>query len=415
MPHNPGFLGVCFGDVITANSPSSAIAHSSNWKAVLWHEFCHVITLNMTHNKMPRWLSEGISVFEELERDPSWGQHMNADYRQRILRGSMTPIDELSGAFLNANTDQDMQFAYYQSSLVVAFIVEQHGHEALRQTLHELGLGTPINQALATHTKALDLLDAEFRQWASQRAKDLAPTLNWDEPDPDIVRGQAIETLLKATPNNYYHLMSAAREFAAKQDWAKVVEITDTLIEAYPEHRGLDGSLYLGSRAHAALGHLDREWELLKALCQIDGDIPDAYQRLMEIAASRQDWDSVATAARKFLAVNPLTPKPYQSLATALEALQEIEGAIDARQTLIKLNPLDPAKAHYDLARLLKSTSPEASRKHTLLALEEAPRYQEAQKLLLDLVGKGAQGLSAPNQQKSSPLPQQDSTIEPEA
>ena len=415
MPHNPGFLGVCFGDVITANSPSSAIAHSSNWKAVLWHEFCHVITLNMTHNKMPRWLSEGISVFEELERDPSWGQHMNADYRQRILRGSMTPIDELSGAFLNANTDQDMQFAYYQSSLVVAFIVEQHGHEALRQTLHELGLGTPINQALATHTKALDLLDAEFRQWASQRAKDLAPTLNWDEPDPDIVRGQAIETLLKATPNNYYHLMSAAREFAAKQDWAKVVEITDTLIEAYPEHRGLDGSLYLGSRAHAALGHLDREWELLKALCQIDGDIPDAYQRLMELAASRQDWDSVATAARKFLAVNPLTPKPYQSLAIALEALQEIEGAIDARQTLIKLNPLDPAKAHYDLARLLKSTSPEASRKHTLLALEEAPRYQEAQKLLLDLVGKGAQGLSAPNQQKSSPLPQQDSTIEPEA
>jgi tetratricopeptide (TPR) repeat protein len=217
MPHNPGFLGVCFGDVITANSPSSAIAHSSNWKAVLWHEFCHVITLNMTHNKMPRWLSEGISVFEELERDPSWGQHMNADYRQRILRGSMTPIDELSGAFLNANTDQDMQFAYYQSSLVVAFIVEQHGHEALRQILHELGLGTPINQALATHTKALDLLDAEFRLWASQRAKDLAPTLNWDEPDPDIVRGQAIETLLKATPNNYYHLMSAAREFAAKQ------------------------------------------------------------------------------------------------------------------------------------------------------------------------------------------------------
>ncbi|NBQ23625.1 MAG: hypothetical protein EBU26_05065 [Verrucomicrobia bacterium] len=63
----------------------------------------------------------------------------------------------------------------------------------------------------------------------------------------------------------------------------------------------------------------------------------------------------------------------------------------------------------------MKSTSPEASRKHTLLALEEAPRYQEAQKLLLDLVGKGAQGQSAPNQQKSSPLPQQDSTIEPEA
>ncbi|MFN9984038.1 MAG: hypothetical protein ACK52S_00670, partial [Pirellula sp.] len=63
MPGGQGFLGVCFGRLITANSPS-ALQVDSNWKSVLWHEYCHVVTLQKTKNKMPRWLSEGISVYE---------------------------------------------------------------------------------------------------------------------------------------------------------------------------------------------------------------------------------------------------------------------------------------------------------------------------------------------------------------
>ncbi|HMJ66982.1 MAG TPA: tetratricopeptide repeat protein, partial [Candidatus Binatia bacterium] len=34
MPHNPGFLGVCFGPVVTANSPASQGGHEANWQAV---------------------------------------------------------------------------------------------------------------------------------------------------------------------------------------------------------------------------------------------------------------------------------------------------------------------------------------------------------------------------------------------
>ena len=76
LPGGAGFLGVCFGGVITANSPASQGASPSNWEAVLWHEFCHVVTLHKTRNKMPRWLSEGISVYEERQAEPAWGQSM---------------------------------------------------------------------------------------------------------------------------------------------------------------------------------------------------------------------------------------------------------------------------------------------------------------------------------------------------
>jgi len=119
VPDVAGFLGVCFGKVITANSPASQRESPNNWESVLWHEFCHVITLQMTHNKMPRWLSEGISVYEERLRDVRWGQHMTPGFRNRILQGNVTPVSQLSSAFLNAKSGDDLSFAYYESSMVV--------------------------------------------------------------------------------------------------------------------------------------------------------------------------------------------------------------------------------------------------------------------------------------------------------
>ncbi|MDF1844961.1 MAG: tetratricopeptide repeat protein, partial [Rubripirellula sp.] len=74
LPGGDGFLGVCFGRVITANSPASQGENPANWQSVLWHEFCHVVTLEKTKNRMPRWLSEGISVYEERKRNPAWGE-----------------------------------------------------------------------------------------------------------------------------------------------------------------------------------------------------------------------------------------------------------------------------------------------------------------------------------------------------
>ena len=56
-----GYLGVCFGRVDHGQQPRRRRPGiPPNWEAVLWHEFCHVVTLTKTKNKMPRWLSEGI-------------------------------------------------------------------------------------------------------------------------------------------------------------------------------------------------------------------------------------------------------------------------------------------------------------------------------------------------------------------
>ena len=94
LPGADGLLGVCFGRVITANSPASQGENPSNWEAVLWHEFCHVVTLTKTRNKMPRWLSEGISVYEEGQEDPSWATDLDPQFRAMILGDELTPLSQ---------------------------------------------------------------------------------------------------------------------------------------------------------------------------------------------------------------------------------------------------------------------------------------------------------------------------------
>src|SRR5690606_12659035 len=106
-------------------------------------------------NRMPRWLSEGISVYEERQRDPASGESMTPQYRQMLLDDSLTPVSRLSGSFLNPPSPVHLQFAYYQSSLVVEYLVENHGIEAINRILVDLGDGIAINDALARSVGSL--------------------------------------------------------------------------------------------------------------------------------------------------------------------------------------------------------------------------------------------------------------------
>ena len=132
LPGADGLLGVCFGRVITANSPASQGEQPSNWEAVLWHELCHTVTLTKTHNKMPRWLSEGISVYEEGQKDPSWRSSLNPRFREMTRGDDLTPLSRLSGAFLAPESAAHLQFAYHESALTVEFLVQTAGLPALR-------------------------------------------------------------------------------------------------------------------------------------------------------------------------------------------------------------------------------------------------------------------------------------------
>ena len=147
---------------------------------------------------------------------------------------------------------------------------------------------------------------------------------------------------------------------------------------------------------------------MLEKHVALNAEALDARLRLIELATAAQDWPTVRAQAEQVMAVNPLIPAPHRALAEAAQAAGERAIAIEAVRTLLLLDPLDLAAHHHRLATLLEQEQrlPEA-RRHVLMALEEAPRFREAHRLLLDLVARmpperGATSTTAPASQPSA-------------
>jgi tetratricopeptide (TPR) repeat protein len=387
IPGGDGFLGVCFGNVITANSPKAE--HPSNWKATLWHEFCHVVTLNMTHNKMPRWLSEGISVFEEVQKNPTWGQRMNPQYREMILDGQLTPIGELSGAFLSPKTPMHLQFAYYESCLVVEFLVDNYGYESLKAILADLADGKDINQAISEHAEPLERIEKKFEAFAKKRAEDLAPDADWELPEdiqPVATDVNSLAEWLKEHSNNIPVLTLYAGNLIAEGHWEQAKEPLNKLIKLYPQYVGRDNAYRLLAEAHKNLDEIKQEREVLEKLAENSSDSTYAYGRLMEIAAENENWQQVVKNGERYMAVYPMPTTLHWQLGNAYEKLAWNEKAIKAYRRLLSLDYADPAEINYRLGRLLEQKDPDAAKKHVLLALAEAPRFRAAHKLLLKIM-----------------------------
>jgi tetratricopeptide (TPR) repeat protein len=383
MPGGEGFLGVCFGNVITANSPKAGKPH--NWKAMLWHEFCHVVTLNITKNKMPRWLSEGISVYEEFQHNPTWGQRMDPQYRRKILANELTPIGELSAAFMSPPGSMDLQFAYYNSALAVEYLVKRYGLVTLKAILADLGDGEEINAAIVKHAAPLANIEREFEAFARKRAEELAPKVDWEQPEEgqlDAADPNALDNWLAEHPNSFWGLTVQANKLVAESKWEEAKEPLKKLIGLYPRYAGEDNAYRFLAEVHRKLGDTEQERLVLSDLAILSPDAVYAYERLMEIGIEQEDWRLAVTNGTRYIAVYPMPATVHWRLGRANEQLGLNEPAVQSYRRVLLLDPTDPADIHFRLARLLQHSDPAGAKRHVLEALAEAPRFREAHRLL---------------------------------
>ncbi|MCA9061592.1 MAG: tetratricopeptide repeat protein [Planctomycetaceae bacterium] len=388
IPDVAGFLGVCFGRVITANSPASRRENPSSWESVLWHEFCHVVTLQMTGNRIPRWLSEGISVYEERRRDSRWGQRMTSEFHERIVSGQLTPISALSGAFLNAESGADLNFAYFESSMAVEFIVDAHGLDALIAVLKDLRTGISINDALDRHCGSIEELDAAFPEflrtaaaaWAGKAefAVDGLTELIADHPEQ-------LSEFVKEHPDNVPAGMAQAQKLMTNGKLEEATILLQHLTELIPEDNSLNGPRRTLATLCRRMERTEQELQLLNQHVEQNSDDLEALDRLQEVSASNDEHARTISLGRDISAVDPFRTEPLIRTALAAEATGDVNAAIAALSTLLQLQPDDAARLHLRLAKLFRATQPDSARHHVLLALEQAPRYREAHRFLLEL------------------------------
>jgi tetratricopeptide (TPR) repeat protein len=390
LPGAGGYLGICFGKVIIANSPAALQQITSNWQAVLWHEFCHAVTLEKTRNRMPRWLSEGLSVYEERQAGTNWGQRMNPKHRKRILANQLSSVREMSSSFLRPEKAGDLEFAYYQSSLLVECLIDKYGFDAMKKILDDLAAGLHVNDAIERHTATLDQIDFEFHDYAVEMARQLAPDVDWEQYDLSAIKDDddpdRLEHWVEDHPNSIQGLTMLANQFVSRREFDKAKKLLEKLIELYPEQSGLDSSYLTLAAIHHELKEVADERRVLERYVQRASDAKTGLLRLIELQSSTGDWPAVSKSVLQLLEVNPLLPQAQKARATASEHLGQTDDAIQALKAWLLLEADDPADAHYRLAKLLQAKHDPEAKAHVLAALDYAPRYRDAQKLLLKIV-----------------------------
>ncbi len=385
-----GLLGVCFGSVVTMNSPGSITAAKSNWEATLWHEYCHVITLTATNNKMPRWLSEGISVYEETQRQPNWGQSMNPDYRKKILgENGLTPVRDMSQAFFQAKDSMAVMFAYYQSMLVVEHIVDNYGIGKLRAILADLGKGVLVNEAIARHTVPMEEFEQSFVLAARKRAADYGPGVDWSEPgagEVNLADLASMQDFLKQHPNHFAVRQALTSRFVREENWDEAIRSADALLALLPEYTGPNNGYSL--KALALRGKKDPAGEAatLELLASRSAEAFQAYTRLVEVNFENANWEGVIAHVAQGLAINPFAERLHYCKGCAHEAKAESELAVNSFEKSLRLDPANPSEVRLRLARLLRNRDPVRAKRCLIDALADSPRYREAHGLLLEIV-----------------------------
>lgn len=387
LPGGAGFLGVCFGSLITANSPASQGDQPSNWESVLWHEFCHVVTLQKTNNRMPRWLSEGISVYEELERDSSWGQRMTPVYKTMLLGSDFVPLSDLSSAFLRPKSALHLQFAYFESSLAVRYLIEVHGHDRLLKLLDDLGIGVTPRDAFTRLYGDAATLDRDFEVYAQNLANQFYPETDFSSgPQPPLTSPEDLEEWLAEHPNHYAVQRQRVAALVDSRQWPQAEVAAQELLKLFPTDVSPGGALELAAQIAGAQKNPSSEREFLESVAEYSSDHLPARIRLIQLCRDASDWEGVRRFSEQLLAIQPLIQVGHQGIVDAANGLDRLSAATDSLQALQEMDPLDPAGLRYSLAKaLFASGRIEEARKQVLYALEYAPRFREAQKLLVNI------------------------------
>jgi tetratricopeptide (TPR) repeat protein len=383
LPGGAGFLGVCFGRLITANSPA-ALQVDSNWRSVLWHEYCHVVTLQKTKNKMPRWLSEGISVYEERLQDPTWGERLDPTYREMLLGDDLFPVSRLSSAFLSPKSPLHLQFAYYTSSLAVEFWIERFGIQGLQKLLEDLSIGMRPEEALARMPGSLEILDQEFLEYARAKAMQMAPHADFDRPSEE--ESNDIASWLETHPTSYWGQRRALAQAMERKEWESARVKAEQLIAMWPEDPSDEGIYWQLAIICRALGDVPAERDALVQLVSRASSPREGLLRLIEMDRERAAWSDVLRWCELLVGIQPINDVIQDYRSQAATQVADHDKALRALKAMVAMDPIDPAGVFFRMAQAsaaLKNTN--QAKRYCLQALEESPRYREALELLVQL------------------------------
>ncbi|MCA8972132.1 MAG: tetratricopeptide repeat protein [Planctomycetes bacterium] len=375
-----GALGACFGCLITSVSPAAPELRSQfSWKVTAWHEFAHVLHLQLSRARVPRWLTEGAAVAEEIALDPSYDRRMEREVYSALVLDRVIGVDELNKVFGGSQ----ILLGYYQGGLICRHISERWGFAKVVDIIKAYGEDLSTAQIFERELEmGPDEYDAAFRDWLRGRMGSYAIVPTIDEEalvalleraarQPDDVttrlrlaqgfeqRGNLIDTgaqlaaLSKIDPDNGDVLLLRAKMAARRKD---LQAARDYLREGFAkggddfDSRMLYGTI-LGTagKTQEAIDEFGRAIACWPT-CSISGDSSPFMRRMALFKESGNDEAAIDELVR----YAEIVGKDYQAqvlLAAHWHEKGEVEREVVCLERARDIDPFDRA-LHERLAEI---------------------------------------------------------------
>jgi tetratricopeptide (TPR) repeat protein len=359
-----GALGVTFGSVVAMDSPSGRPPGTFHWASTMWHEMSHVFVLQATNHRVPRWFTEGLAVYEETAASPDWGDRLDPEVVTAIHAKKLLPVAELDRGFIRPDYPAQVVVSYYQAGKICNYIAEKWGYGKLLDMIHSYAKLESTPDAIRNNLgMSSEEFDKQFLAWIEAQTKNTVEHFDeWKK-----------------------QLKTTVGDLRAKK-YDDVIREGSAIRDFYPDYVE-PGSVYeLMADAYEAKGDKTAARKELETYSQQGGRSPLLIKRLATYQEEAGDPKKAAATLDRLNYIYPEDPELHKRLGDLWLAQNNLPGAIREYQAVLATKPLDQAGAHFELANALrKANRIDDARDQVLQALEAAPGYKPAQRLLLEI------------------------------
>ena len=361
-----GALGVTFGQYVAMDAPDSdqRAPGTWHWASTMWHELSHVYVLSMTNHRVPRWFTEGLAVYEETASQPDWGDRLDHGAIEAIKEKKLLPIAELDRGFIHPSYPGQVIISYFQGGQVLTFIVEKFGYDKVLDMIHAFADRKDTVEVIEQQLKLKpEDFDKQFLPWVEARYK------------KQVDGFEEWKTKIKII-----------NEEQKDKKWDDVIRDGLAIRDLYPDYVEA-GSVYeFLAAAYLAKEDKPKAIEELERYSNIGGRDPDTLKQLAKLESEAGHKREAAQALERLNLIYLHDEKAHQMLGDLDAELGNVKGEIREYQAVLDTGTIDKAGGHLQLAKAFQAAKRmDEARDEVFAALEAAPSFKPAQKLLLEL------------------------------